>query len=69
MCTQSLLATVATRYTRLGGKRRSQMSKRKLPPCSVARCTRTAGAIIAGALYCGQHALERFEERSRRDAR
>jgi hypothetical protein len=45
------------------------MSKRELPPCSVARCTRTAGAIIAGALYCGQHALERLQERSRRDAR
>jgi hypothetical protein len=44
------------------------MSKRELPPCSVACCKRTAGAIIANTLYCGQHALKKFQERSRKDA-
>jgi hypothetical protein len=39
------------------------MTKPVLPPCSVRDCKRAAGAIINGALLCGEHAvgeLERF---------
>lgn len=32
------------------------MIKPVLPPCSVAGCTRAAGAIINEALLCGEHA-------------
>jgi hypothetical protein len=45
------------------------VSKRELPRCSVERCTRRAGAIIGGTLFCGQHALKKMQERSRREAR
>jgi hypothetical protein len=37
------------------------MSKQDLPPCSVPNCNRAAGAIINGALLCGEHAVEEME--------
>jgi hypothetical protein len=37
------------------------MTKPVLPPCSVAGCTRAAGAIINDALLCGEHAVVELE--------
>ena len=34
------------------------MSKPDLPPCSVRDCKQAAGAIINGALLCGEHAVK-----------
>jgi hypothetical protein len=39
------------------------MTKPDLPPCSVQHCKLAAGAIIDGALLCGQHALEEMQKR------
>jgi hypothetical protein len=39
------------------------MTKPDLPPCSVRDCKRAAGAIINGALLCGEHAMEELEKR------
>ena len=40
--------------------------RQKLPPCSVAGCECTAGAIVKGALLCGSHALEQLQRRARK---
>jgi len=39
------------------------MSKHNLPPCSVRDCERAAGAIISGALLCGEHAVAELKRR------
>jgi hypothetical protein len=39
------------------------MMKPVLPPCSVRDCKRDAGAIINGALLCGEHAVEEMKKR------
>lgn len=40
------------------------MSRHVLPPCSVDRCKRAAGAIINGELLCGEHAVEVMQNRA-----
>lgn len=37
------------------------MTKPILPACSVRDCKQAAGAIINGALFCGEHAVEVME--------
>jgi len=39
------------------------MTRPVLPLCSVRDCNRAAGAIIDGALLCGEHAVEELERR------
>lgn len=42
------------------------MSQADLPPCSIHGCSRAAGVIIKGVLYCGEHASRRLSERANR---
>lgn len=53
--------------SRLAARWRDDSSAaRELPFCSIRDCENAAGAVIEGALLCGEHANEVFSRRQRR---
>ena len=41
----------------------ARMTRPQLPPCSVSGCDRVAGAVVDGALLCGEHAVVAMQRR------
>jgi len=54
--------TLTTSDKRLVTIHEAQLTKRILPPCSVAGCDHAAGAVIRETLYCGWHAVYHLQQ-------